>query len=68
MFLKVEGDVLINVPLVEKIEVNAHKRLATLWAGGVILFSDSRIAFEYFTHEDQEGLYVRLPAKQEKVA
>lgn len=66
MFLKLEGDIAVNIELVEKVEFFHSRQQASLWAGGIIILSDSRMAYKYFADETIDGLYV--PAREEKKA
>lgn len=50
-FLLVEGDQLINLSLISRVELchDEHKRYAKLWNAGVLEF-ESKIAYDYFTN------------------
>ncbi len=58
MWLKVEDGTLINLELVDKVIFHTHSQKATMWAGGIIIFPESNIAFRYF---QQERLLAQLP-------
>lgn len=46
-FLQVEGETLVNLELVDKIEVTHRHRVATLRASGIPQVSDSAIAYTF---------------------
>ena len=46
-FLMIEGDVLVNLGLVERCEMRHHNGTAILWAGGLVL-CESGVAYKYF--------------------
>lgn len=60
MFLKLEDGTLVNTQLIDRVEFNhkAHARTATLWAGGVVIVADSRIAYLYYS---DDSLLVKSP-------
>jgi hypothetical protein len=52
MFVLLEGEVLVNMDLVEKVELHHSKKTATLWAGGMNLHADSRAAYKLFVPKE----------------
>ena len=58
MFLKVEGDRLINLTLISRVDLHHHTGEASLWNAGVMELC-SKIAYEYFmAKENASFLYV----------
>lgn len=49
LFLEIEGNVLINVELIDRVELKhaEHQKYAILWVGGVMQ-GDSHIAYRWF--------------------
>lgn len=49
LFLEIEGDVLINLENVDKVEMQhaSHKQVAIIWMSGAIQ-AESAIAYRYF--------------------
>jgi hypothetical protein len=59
MFLLIEGNVLINLALISRIELVDYKREAKLWNAGVYE-CDSKIAYEFLTNPLNAG-FVMVP-------
>ena len=49
MFIKVEGERLVNLDLVEVVELYHSKRLASAYCGGAVTVPDSHILYLHFT-------------------
>lgn len=65
MWLEIEGGVLINLELVDKIEPTHHKKTATAWIGGIVQ-AESRILYQYFeTHRlaQTPEVFAKMPEK-----
>jgi hypothetical protein len=58
MFLEIEGDGrnrrLVNVTIMEKVQLHDDEETATLWAGGVPVACDSKIAYKFFVKRPAE--------------
>ncbi len=52
MFLKMESGALINVDLVDTVEFDKFHEKASLFAGGVLLYAESKIAHRYFSNPE----------------
>ena len=52
-FLHVEGEVLYNLELIDRVELRHNEKKAVLWVGGVIQ-TESAIAYTYFLQHDGE--------------
>lgn len=57
MFLKAEGERIVNVELIDMVEFKHSKKQATLWSAGVPVLSDSELAYVYFA--DNEDILVK---------
>lgn len=49
MFIKVEGEKLVNLDLVEVVELYHSKKLASAYCGGAVTVPDSHILYLYYT-------------------
>ena len=49
MFLEIEGNTIINLDLIDRIEFRhaAHQQSCILWTGGIIQ-AESQLAYKYF--------------------
>lgn len=56
MFLLIEGDRLINLTLISRIELYhaGHQKYARLY-NGAVMEGDSKIAYDYFTNPGNAG-------------
>jgi hypothetical protein len=59
MFLAIEGDMLINLTLISRVEFNHKDRTAKLFNAGVYE-AESHIAYEYFTDPANKKALVML--------
>ena len=59
-FLHLEGDVLINLDLIDKVEFLHNEKKAVLRAGGLFVI-ESAIAYRYFTHPDTTSKFIEVP-------
>lgn len=48
MWLKIEGDVLVNLDLIDKVEHRHDREVSTLWTGGATNVPESHVAYLYF--------------------
>ena len=59
MFLRVEGERLINLTLISRLDFHHHEKEASLWNAGVLELR-SKIAYDYFMAEENASfLYVK---------
>lgn len=49
MFIKVEGEKLVNLELVEVVELYHSKKTASAYCGGAVTVPDSHILYLYYT-------------------
>jgi hypothetical protein len=68
MWLEIEGDILVNLELVERVEFQRHRGTATLYSGNMHLCGESRIAFAYFNSPGVRSSIVSIQSGQEKPA
>lgn len=54
MFLQIEGEDLINLELVDRVQIDRRKGLASAWSGGILLHPDSAILYQYFMNLPNE--------------
>lgn len=60
MFLEIEGEVLINVELIDRVEMLHRRKTATVWIGGVGL-GESDILYDFLMLKENEGLFAKQP-------
>lgn len=65
MWLEIEGGVLLNLDLIDKIEPTHHKGIAAAWVGGVMQ-TESKILYQYFERHKQNKtaeIFTQIPAE-----
>lgn len=48
MFIRIEGDILVNLDLIEKVEMIHNRGVANIYAGAMIITAESAMMYAYF--------------------